>query len=221
MCSLMKNFSIYSLAVASIAMASCSNPLDKPFDRETAEADFARIVKLDKIDSADAYIMSHFMVEHDLIGSQVLELNATYRDILKESKDFWSKSKGLKKGDSDREAEKNTESVSNDLTVVIQPVAGSVQQSPWSHGIKYQISLENIGSKKVRAVKGNLVLVDSFGDRLQTIEYKYLDEIAPSEKITREVTVRLQNQVNPQLIVEFGNSIPFEVKWEPLQYLYE
>ena len=80
-------FTHYLVIVAVILTAnSCKSPLDKEFNRETAEADFARIVKMGKIDSAEAYIMSHFMVEHELIGAQVLELDATYADILEESK---------------------------------------------------------------------------------------------------------------------------------------
>src|SRR5204862_8197271 len=105
------------------------------------EADFARIVKLNKIDSTEAYVMSHFMVEHDLIGSQVLELNATYRDILVESKKFWEKSGGKKKGEPVETGPK-AESLNKDLQFTLQPLP-TIQQSEWSHGIKYHRSMEN------------------------------------------------------------------------------
>lgn len=217
----MKKFSIYSLAIATILLAACSNPLDKRFDRETAEADFARIVKLKKIDSAEAYIMSHFMVEHELIGAQVLELNATYRDILDESKRFWIKTGGKKSGESKPESDTTNVNLTKDLKVSIQPIAAIVQQSEWSHGIKYKLSVENTSGKSIKAVKGNFVFYDPFGDQVYSIEYKYLDTIGAGEKVVRDITLRIQNISSPQQMLEYGKTNPFTVKWEPVSILYQ
>jgi hypothetical protein len=219
MCSAMKKISPFAL-IASLALISCSDPLDKKFNRESAEADFARIVKLKSIDSADAYIMSHFMVEHDLIGAQVLELDATYRDILKESQRFWNESHGKEKTTTNSTDVDKSASLTQDLAVSVNPVAGSVQQSEWSHGIKYTIMLENKSGKTIRAIKGNFVLYDAFGDKVNTIEYKYLEPLMAGEKVERPVTMRIQNVVSPQLILEYGQTNPFTVKWEPVSLIF-
>ncbi|MCX6131764.1 MAG: hypothetical protein NTX25_22230 [Proteobacteria bacterium] len=215
----MKKLSIYSLATASVLLAACSNPLDKKFDRETAEADFARIVILNKIDSADAYIMSHFMVEHDLIGAQVLELNASYRDILNESQRFWNEAGGKREIDS-KKAGPNIESLNKDLTVSIQPIADGVQQSEWSHGIKYHLVMENTSGKTIKAIKGNFTFHDAFGDKVYAIEYKYLDALNANEKVEKDVTLRIQNTAGPQLILEYGKTNPFTIKWEPSNLIF-
>lgn len=215
----MKNLSIYSLATATILLGACSNPLDKKFDRETAEADFARIVKLDKIDSSEAYIMSHFMVEHDLIGAQVLELNASYRDILNESIRFWNASR--KVGGTGKEGDVAVlERLSKDLKVSILPLENSVQQSEWSHGIKYHLIMENTSGKSIKAIKGNFTFHDAFGDRVYAIEYKYLDALGANEKVEKDVTLRIQNTAGPQLILEYGKTNPFAVKWEPVSLVF-
>jgi len=212
--------SIYSLSILLLALllSSCSNPLDKPFNRETAEADFTRIVKLGMIDSTEASIMSHFMVEHDLIGAQVLELGATYGDILEESKRFWEKSGGKKKVESG-ESNVNVEGLLKDLKFVIQPVP-SVLQSEWSHGLKYHLIIENTSGKSIKAVKGNFGFYDAFGDKIYSIEYKYLDAIEVNEKIEKDVTLRIQNAAGPQLLLEYGKTNPFTVKWEPVSILF-
>lgn len=197
-------------------IAACSNPLDKPFNRETAEADFARIVKLGKIDSTDVFIMSHFMVEHDLIGAQVLELDATYGDILAEAKRFWVKSGGKKEAAGEGIVSGET---ANDLKFDLQPQA-SVLQSEWSHGIKYHIVMENISGKGIKAVKGNFAFFDAFGDRVYFIEYKYLDALEPNEKIEKDVTLRIQNAAGPQTLLEYGKTNPFVVKWEPVSIIF-
>jgi hypothetical protein len=215
----MKKLSIYSLLPVAIVLAACSNPLDKPFDRETAEADFARIVKLNKIDSSEAYIMSHFMVEHDLIGAQVLELNATYRDILNESKRFWGESGG-KKIEGGMEIQATYEGLSKDLKVSLQPVTDGVQQSEWSHGIKYHLVMENTSGKAIKAIKGNFVFYDAFGDKVHSIEYKVLDGMDVNAKTEKDITLRIQNTVSPQLILEYGKMNPFTVKWEPANLVF-
>jgi hypothetical protein len=209
-------FNIATLGVMLLA-AACSSPLDKEFDRETAEADFARIVRMGKIDSADAYIMSHFMVEHDLIGAQILELDATYGDILEESKRFWEKTQGEKEGEV--KEEKIDDGLLKDLKVSILPLGG-VQQSQWSHGIKYKLDMENLSGKAIRAVKGNFAFIDPFGDRVYSIEYKFLDPITAGEKVEREVTLRIQNIASPQQMLEYGKTNPFTVKWEPVSILF-
>lgn len=213
----MKAFFNLGILSMLLLISSCSSPLDKEFNRETAEADYARIVRMGAIDSTDAYIMSHFMVEHDLIGAQVLELDATYGDILEESKRFWEQSQGISK--KEKRGEPIVETLSQDLKVSIQPIGG-IQQSEWSHGIKYKLIMENTTSKNIRAVKGNFAFYDPFGDKVYTIEYKFLDEISANEKIERDITLRIQNFASPQQMLEYGKTNPFIVKWEPVSILY-
>jgi hypothetical protein len=218
----MKKRAIYILVAATLLMAACSNPLDKKFDRETAEADFTRIVKLGKLTPEETYIMSHFMVEHDLIGAQVLELGASYRDILNEAKRFCELN-DCQKIVSDSSANKKATinpDLAKDLNVVISPVLESVQQSEWSHGIKYHLILENTSGKTIKALKGNFAFYDAFGDRVYTIEYKYLDALAANEKVEKDVTLRIQNTAAPQLILEYGKTNPFTVKWEPVSLVF-
>ena len=195
-------------------IASCSNPLDKPFNRETAEFDFARIVKLGMIDTTEVNIMSHFMVKHDLIGAQVLELDATYRDILNESK----VAAGVRTETGKAQTVDNS-GLLKDLKVTLSP-SPTVLQSEWSHGIKFHIVMENTSGKAIKAVKGNFVFYDAFGERVYFIEFKYLDPMEVSEKVEKDVTLRIQNTAGPQLLLEYGNSNPFVVKWEPLNILF-
>lgn len=200
-----------------LLVSACRSPLDKEFDRETAEADFARIVRMGKIDSTEAYIMSHFMVEHQLIGSQVLELDATYRDILEESIKFWEKSNAEKNKGPNQES--SNAGLLTDLKVSINPLGG-VQASQWSHGIKYRLTMENASGKGIKAVKGNFAFLDPFGDRVYSIEYKFLDPIDAGEKIERDVTLRIQNIASPQQMLEYGKTNPFTIKWEPVSILF-
>lgn len=205
--------------ISLLALAACSNPLDKEFKRETAEADFIRIVKLKKIDSADASMMAHFMVEHDLIGTQALEIGATYRDILEESKKFWHASKGEKAAES--KANVQVAELEQSIQVTLTPQAGGIEKSPWSHSVKYHLALENTSGKKIKALKGNFVFFDAFGEQVYSIEYKYLDLLDVNEKVEKDITLRIENITSARKMVEYNQINPFVVKWEPANLIFE
>lgn len=196
---------IFGLALI-FSILSCSNPLDKEFNRETAEADFTRLVKLGKIDSSDASIMAHFMVEHDLIGAQVLEIGATYRDILQESKSFWTESGKLTK--------KESKVASSSVTIEATPDLKKIEQSAWSTSLPYQLSIKNTSGKKIEALKGRFIFVDAFGEPLHEVEYKYLNPIAPDQTVEQPINFRITNILSPNKIVQFNNTNPFVIRWQ-------
>ena len=209
---------IYYLAFLAASAIGCSNPLDKEFNRDTAEADFTRIVKLRKIDSAEAYVMSHFMVEHDLIGAQVLEIGATYRDILDESKLFWEKTKNERKVKTD-----SAEAVTVNPSVVIEavPSKDKVEQSQWSSSLKYTLKIRNTTEKTIRAFKGSFIFTDAFGESLHEVEYKYLNALAPGASAEKPVTFRIQHIVSPNKVVQYSEVNPFSVTWKETQVIAE
>jgi hypothetical protein len=209
-----------NLLLAPLALfVACSNPLDKEFKRETAEADFIRIVKLKKIDSTEASMMAHFMVEHDLIGTQALEIGATYKDILEESKVFWRKSNPKKTVDEPTQAK--VEEINQSVKVNIQPINSTIQKSQWSHSIKYHLIIENKSGKKIKALKGNFTFFDAFDEQVYSIEYKYLDLIDVSEKIEKDINLRIENIISSRKLLEYGLSNPFTVRWEPSNIIFE
>jgi hypothetical protein len=202
----------YYLALCSISISilltSCSNPLDKEFNRETAEADFTRLVKLGKLDSTDASIMAHFMVEHDLIGAQVLEIGATYRDILVESKNFWERTSHSKNG------KLNHGATSNQLVqIAIHPDLKKIQQSEWSSSLPYKLSIHNASEKNIKAFKGKFIFFDAFGEALHEVEYKYLNALAPDQKVEQQVSFRVMHIISPNKIVQYSENNPFRVEW--------
>ena len=198
--------------VIAVASAACSNPLDKEFNRDTAEQDFTRIVKLRKIDSADAYVMSHFMVEHDLIGAQVLEIGATYRDILRESKEFWERTQKDRQSKSDSLSQQTK--VAETIRIEAVPVKEKIEQSQWSTSLKYILKIQNTSDKSIKAFKGKFIFTDAFGEALHEVDYKYLNTIAPGASVDRPVTFRIMHIVAPNKVVQYSGVDPFKVSWK-------
>lgn len=194
---------------ASFLLASCSNPLDKEFNRETAEADFTRLVKLGKLDSTDASIMAHFMVEHELIGAQVLEIGATYRDILTESRNYWNRTERTRNGKGSKHNESDAL-----IQIEVTPDPKKIQQSEWSSSLPYKLSIRNTSEKNIRALKGKFVFIDAFGEALHEVDYKYLNALAPNQKVEEQVNFRIMHIVSPNKIVQYSEHNPFRVEWQ-------
>ena len=212
------NLNLYGLITLAVIISACSNPLDKPFNRETAEADFTRIVKLGKIDSAEAKVMGQFMVDRELIGTQILEIGATYRDILNEAK----KSTGELSDNSGQVADAaKSEELTSALKVNLSYINEPIGVSNWSKQLRYHLSVENVSGKRIGAFKGRIVFYDDFNEKVYHIEYKYLDPVEPGERIEKDIQVRMENVPAPRQIVEFGKANPFTVKWEPENIIFK
>jgi hypothetical protein len=204
--------------ILALLVTSCSNPLDKPFNRETAEADFTRIIRLGKIDSSEAEVMGQFMVDRDLIGSQILEIGATYRDILNQAK----KTSGEFSTDSDKvENAARSEELTSALKVILTYINEPIAVSSWSKQMRYHISVENISGKEISAFKGKIAFYDTFNEKAYQIDYKYLDPVEPGERIEKDIQVRIENIPAPRQIVEFAKTNPFSVKWEPENIIFK
>jgi hypothetical protein len=207
--SAMNRYFYFVLCSTALLFASCSNPLDKEFNRETAEADFTRLVKLGKVDSTDASMMAHFMVEHNLIGAQVLEIGATYRDILGEAKAFWRHSGKVAPA-------RGEEKVPRPSAVTVEAKADikKIQQSEWSSSLPYTLTISNISEKPIKAFKGRFIFTDAFGEPLHEVEYKYLNVLQPNDIVEQQVNFRILHIVSPNKIVQYSEHNPFAVRWQ-------
>jgi hypothetical protein len=47
-----------------------------------------------------------------------------------------------------------------------------------------------------------------------------LDGMDVNAKTEKDITLRIQNTVSPQLILEYGKTNPFTVKWEPANLIF-
>ena len=198
----------------------CSNPLDRPFNRETAESDFTRIVKLDKIDSAEAATMAAFMVEKDLIGTQVLEIGATYRDILEQA--VAEAKEKAEQAEAEVARKKSEPVVANYVAATLEllpqvPVNGiALSALP----LKFRLLLENKSGKRMKAVKGRILVADTFGETIHTIDYRILDPMEPGERIDRTIQIDPAALNNPGRILDYQRSIPITARWESVDFRF-
>ena len=208
----MKPITNLALAGMLLIVASCSSPLDKPFNRETAEADFTRIVKLGNIDSTEAAVMAAYMVEKELIGTQVLEIGATYRDILEQAMEVARE----RAEQQEAQASRKIEPVA--VPKLIQASLDLLPRATPSEPYKFRLVMGNVSGKRIKAVKGKISILDPFGEAIHVIDYRMLDPLEPGEKIERIVMVELQHLNTPGRILDFQRTMPLTATWESVDF---
>jgi len=218
---MMKNLYKHISLLPLLLFVACKSPLDKEFDREKAEADFTRIVKVKALDSAEAKVMAHFMVEHDLIGAQVLEIGSTYRDILTEAQIYWDKTHGTAVTENSQVLDSSKLEELNGLIDLHLQATENVTQSPWSHSLEYNTSLSNLSDKTIKAIKGKIEFYDVFGEKQHEVDFRYLDPLAPSQKIDDKISFRFKNEITTEKVVQYKTTNPFTVVWVPLSVVFE
>jgi hypothetical protein len=229
-----------AIAVSSLLFSSCSNPLDKEYHRHTAEDDYRRIVEMEKLDSAETKLLAKFMVEHGLIGSHVLEYHATYRHILDEAK----KAEENKKIEQEKAQKKNDyamhtldklKNLSKSLKVTIldNPMEEETEEDPKAKTkgkktepidkniLSYRIAFINIGTKDIKAFKGEVMFVDLFQAKVRGITISNFQGLAVADTIEQVVKVNL-NEVNTSSTLSLGLNREFiKPEWHPERIIYK
>ncbi len=206
---------ILMVAIAFSTLTSCSfDPVDKPYSKHTVDEDFARIREISRIDSGDVILLGKYMVDHNLVGSHILELHETYKDILiearkeKEKHDIEKRKKGkneidiakshenekmktLKKVllvDFVKEAEQDSEP---DASTLISKKTKKNVVPENKNLITFHVLFKNIGDKDIQAFKGDINFYDIFHSDIKKITFTSFKEIAVGDSITQKFTINL------------------------------
>jgi hypothetical protein len=217
---LMKNINanfiwILMVAIAFTTLPSCSfDPVDKPYSKHTVDEDYARIREISRIDSGDVVLLGKYMVEHNLVGSHVLELHETYKDILiearkeKEKHDIEKRKKGkneidlakshendkmkaLKKVlfvDFVKEDDQDTE---QEASMLISKKAKKPAVPENKNLLVFHVLFKNIGDKNIQAFKGDINFYDIFHSDIKKITFTSFKEIPVGDSITQKFSINL------------------------------
>lgn len=205
------------LGLLALTIFSCSNPLDKEYNEETVEKDFKRIVELGKIDSTDEKVMSEFMIKNGLINPSVMELGASYRDILEQAKK--TKERELKDAEADFEAnasKKITLEIKKSLYMDFEDTSIALRGTL----LTCSLAVRNIGKKNIKAFKALITVKDIFGKEYRSSKITYYKPIIRGEIIEEIFAVDLQPSKSEGYTV-FSDTSYFKLGWQPLSIMFD
>jgi len=231
------------ILLASIASYSCSfDPIDKKYNKHTAEDDYRRIKEISSIDSSEAVLLGKFMVEHGLVGPQVLELHASYKDILlearkeKERYEIEKKKKGKNEIDIARSHEfdkikklkkvlsvdfvKNDETEDQDTDIEVKSKSKKTTSTTDKNTITYEVMFKNISEKGIKGFKGEINFYDLFHSEIKKTNFTSFQEIAPGESIIQKFSIDLDAINTETTTFKSIQKEHIKVEWLPSRLIH-
>ncbi|MCS6823323.1 MAG: hypothetical protein NZ529_03445 [Cytophagaceae bacterium] len=195
------------IIVATTVLFSCTNPVDKRYSKSTAEDDYRRIKELKKLDSADLQLLAHFMVEKGLVGAHILEMHATYRDILEEAKrqrenqNKERNKKNLETNFAIKHEREKIEKINNALKIVLKKEDIDTIETKKKNKkneklapkniVQYKVYFINVQEKPIKAFKGDIIFNDLFYTELKRYTITSFVTLNPSDTITHTIRLNL------------------------------
>jgi hypothetical protein len=239
---LMKNITlnfiwILTIVVSIFVFSSCSlDPVDKTYSKHTADDDYRRIKEISSIDSTDAVLLGKYMIEHGLVGAHVLELHATYKDILNEAKKEKEKYEieKRKKGKNEIDVAKSHEvekirnlqkvlsvdfvkekEVEPENNFIISRKLKKPAQAENKNSLSYNVLFKNVSSDTIQAFKGEINFYDIFQSEIKKVSFTSFRQIPPDSAIVQKFTINL-DEVNKSGNIYYNlDKKSIKVEWLP------
>ncbi|GLB52442.1 hypothetical protein NBRC110019_14820 [Neptunitalea chrysea] len=167
---------ILLLVLISIAFYSCSGPLGKNYSDDTFIEDAKAIKESGDLDDAESEMLMGWILKAKLKGDS-LE-GKTYKEILKEAKDYKQEQEALAEKARIEEEEKR-QKLGAALTVAMYNKG--YEEYDYDKYLTYSLVFENKTDKEIRAFKGSLAINDLFDAEIKTINLTIDEPIKAGE----------------------------------------
>lgn len=191
-----------------IAVMSCSNPLDKKYNKESFESDITELKESNVLSEDDLKLLAGEVLRSAFANE---DLNGkSYGQIIENAK--------IRKAEQDRLAEQARIEEENrikmfDSTLTVAMYDKGYQKVSYEDFLTYSFIFSNKSSKDIRAFKGRVVINDLFETEIKSISLTVDDLIKAGASIRetytsdynqfRDEDVRLRNKDMEDLIVSW------------------
>ncbi|PWK18574.1 hypothetical protein [Xanthomarina spongicola] len=211
---------IYIVIIASVIF-SCSSPMNKKFNEETAKDDIERIKT--KLDSTELMLLAGTMIRLKL-QDETLE-TMTYSEILEKGK-LW-KIEQEKIEAEQRELAAKALKIENDR---IRRLSESIIVSCFSKGftkydyedyITYKFVIQNKTDRKIRAIKGSITFNNLFDETIKSLNLVYDQSIDPGMEVTYNAQTDYNQFTDSDKALKNKELKDMKVVWKPEKIIFE
>ena len=175
--------------IATLAIISCSNPMNRKYDETKLDEDAKAIKESGKVEDDEAKMMVGWIMMSKL-GGKSLE-GKTYKEILNEAKDYKKQQEELAEK-AKKEKQDRIDRYNKALTFTVFDKGfyeANAMNGEFQDKISFDIAIQNKTNKEIRAIKGPLTFYDLFGEELYSATYTQDDAIKPNETYKTQITL--------------------------------
>ncbi|WP_299444101.1 hypothetical protein [uncultured Aquimarina sp.] len=104
--------------------------------------------------------------------------------------------------------------------VKVQCVQKGYQEYDYEEFITYKFLIENKSNKDIRAIKGNIVFTNLFGDKINTLSFVYDDPIKSGRKNNYNATTDYNQFIEEDRALKNKDLKDLKIIWEPLKVIF-
>jgi hypothetical protein len=200
---------------------SCSSPLDKKFNEETAKEDIEAIKS--KLDTTELQLMAGSMIRLKL-QDEKLE-NMTYLEILENGKKWKKEQEKIEieqKALAEKAAKEEAEKFKRlNEAVIVSCFEKGYTKYDYEDYITYKFIIKNKSNKKIRAVKGGITFTNLFDDEISSLSFVYDQPIEARTEANWNATTDYNQFKDEDRALKNKDLKDLKVIWKPEKIIFE
>jgi hypothetical protein len=216
----MKNKQLLLIGITAF-LFSCSSPMDKKFNEETAKEDIKAIKS--KIDSTELQLLAGSMIRLKFQDKKLEEM--TYGEILEDGKK-WKAEQEKKEAEQKALAEKAAKEEAERIKKLTEAVIVSCFEKGFTKYnyedyITYKFVIKNKSDKNIRAVKGGITFTNLFDEKISSLNFVYDQPIEAGTEITWDAQTDYNQFKDEDKTLRNKDLKDIKVVWKPEKIIFE
>ncbi|MBU3028490.1 hypothetical protein [Zobellia galactanivorans] len=210
------------LLIAMVAlMFSCSSPLDKKFNEETAKEDIQAIK--DKIDSTELQLLAGSMIRLKFQDKKLEDM--TYAEILEDGKKWKAEQEKIEaeqKALAEKAAREEAKRIKK-LTeaVIVSCFEKGYTEVDYQDYITYKFVIQNKSDKAIRAVKGGITFTNLFDEEIKSLNFVYDQPIPAGQEVNWNATTDYNQFMDDDKTLKNKDLKDLKIVWKPEKVIFE
>jgi len=213
---------IIYLSLLAISIVSCSNPMNREYNKETVKEDFKAITQEDAATEEEMQVITGWLMRSELSNESVE--GKTYAEILDKANDFKREQEELAEK-ARKEEEAKIERLNKAVTVSLYEkvfVASDYNVGRYEDYLCFKYVIENKENKKIKALKFDFDIYNSLGEKLMEDYSISVTEkpVNPSSSVKGDACFNYNNYKSGMAAVKTAtfDNLMFKIKVEKIVY---
>ena len=215
----MKNKQLLLIGITAI-LFSCSSPMDKKFNKETAEEDIEAIKG--KIDSTELQLLAGSMIRLKFQDKELEEM--TYGEILDDGKKWKAEQEKIEaeqKALAEKAAKAEAERIKKlSEAVIVSCFEKGYTEVDYQDYITYKFVVQNKSDKAIRAVKGGITFTNLFDEEIKSLNFVYDKPIEAGKEVNWNATTNYNQFMNEDQTLKNKDLKDLKVVWKPEKIIF-
>jgi len=217
----MKRTKLFLLTIGiSAIIFSCSSPMAKKYNEETAKDDIAAIKE--KLDTTEIQLLAGTMFRLKLQDKKMEDM--TYAEILEDGKKWKAEQEKIEAEQKAlaEKAKKEEEARIKKLTesVIVSCFEKSFAEYDYQEYITYKFVIQNKSDKEIRAVKGSISFTNLFDDEIKSLSFVYDQPIGAGKEVNWNAQTDYNQFMDDDVSLKNKDLKDIKVVWKPEKVIF-